>query len=270
MTSFDSPYRRLKVTDDHGVRLLKFDRNRQSSMRIDDPFHTDIEYIAYLHVAVAVRPDPRKALVIGLGGGSVVKQLWRDHPALHIDAVEIDPEVIEVARALFAVPEDRVDIYQGDGRLALGVLADDYDIAIIDAFDDDHVPRHLTTEEFMRELKSVTTDRSAIAYNVFGAAYGPHSKTFRSMYRTARNVWRNVWVFPIGLALDPGDDTRNIVLVASDIELTVEELLGQIETRADGVITCSGFERAADDLYRGPIRSGDVPMLVDHPARRRR
>ena len=95
MTHFESPYRRLRVSDDNGVRMLKFDRNQQSSMHLDDPFATDIEYVSYLHVTVAVKPDPARALVIGLGGGSIVKQLWRDHPDLHIDAVELDPEVLE-------------------------------------------------------------------------------------------------------------------------------------------------------------------------------
>lgn len=265
MTHFESPYRRLRVSDDNGVRMLKFDRNQQSSMHLDDPFATDIEYVAYLHVTVAVKPDPARALVIGLGGGTIVKQLWRDHPNLQIDAVELDPEVVEVACALFSVPEERVELICGDGREALSLLPGPYDIVIVDAFDDDHVPRHLTTEEFMREARARMTDDGAIAWNVFGALYGPHSKTFRSMYRTATNVWRHVWVLPVALTRDPSYQTRNIVMVASDADLSDEELLSRLASRVDGRVTCSGFEQVANELYTTPVRAGDVPLLLDPP-----
>lgn len=265
MTHFQSPYRRLRVSDENGVRLLKFDRNQQSSMHLDDPFATDIEYVTYLHTAVAVKPDPRRALVIGLGGGSIVKQLWRDHPRLHIDAVELDPEVIEVACALFSVPEERVELICGDGREALALLPGPYDIVIVDAFDDDHVPRHLTTEEFMREARASMSDDGAIVWNVFGAIYGPHSKTFRSMYRTATNVWRNVWLFPVALTRDPSDQTRNIVMVASDADMSDEDLVGRIASRVGGRVSCSGFESLGEELYTKPVRAGDVPLLLDPP-----
>lgn len=269
MPDFESPYRRLQVTDNDGVRLLKFERSQQSSMHIDDPFATDMEYVGYLHTAVAIKPDPHRALVMGLGGGTIVKQLWRDHPHLHIDAVELDPEVIEVACALFSVPEDRVEIVCGDGREALGLLPSDYDIVIVDAFDDDHVPRHLTTEEFMREARDHMTPDAVIVWNVFGAIYGPHSKTFRSMYRTAANVWRNVWVFAVRLSVNPSDETRNIVMLASDAELSTAELLERIADRVGGIVTAPGFDRLGDDLYAGTIRAGDVPMLLDDPVRKR-
>jgi len=265
MPDFDSPYRRLRITDNDGIRLLKFDRNHQSSMHIDDPFATDIEYVGYLHVTIAVKPDPARALVLGLGGGSIVKQLWRDHPELHIDAVELDPEVIEVARAFFSVPEERVELVWGEGREALNMLPHAYDIVIVDAFDDDHVPRHLTTEEFMREARASMAEDGVIAWNVFGAVYGGHSKTFRSMYRTASNVWRNVWVFPVRLSVNPSDETRNIVMLASDAELSTSDLLDRIATRVNGLVSVPGFDRLGEELYTGAIRSGDVPLLLDHP-----
>src|SRR5574340_860560 len=115
--SHTSEHHRIHVADWNGVRTLRFERNQQSSMRLDDPFGTDIEYIGYLHLPLAVKPDARHALVIGLGGGTLVKQLWRDHPSLHIDAVEIDAEVAEVAREFFGVPDDpRIAVHVAEGR----------------------------------------------------------------------------------------------------------------------------------------------------------
>jgi spermidine synthase len=268
MPDFDSPFHRLTVTDNDGVRLLKFERNQQSSMLIDDPFETTIEYVGYLHITLAVKPDAARALVIGLGGGSVVKRMWRDYPELHIDVAEIDGEVVEVASALFGLPDDdRIDVHIADGRDFLSRRLEPYDIIIVDAFDDDRVPRPLLTEEFMRECKERLSPDGVIAWNLFGAVYGPHSRMFRSFHRTAANVWRNLWVFPLGIAENAVDDSRNIVVFASDAPLTADELAERIATRVDGLVTVPAFERFAEDLYRGGVRTGDVPLLTDESAR---
>ncbi|MDO8964425.1 MAG: fused MFS/spermidine synthase [Coriobacteriia bacterium] len=274
MYTHDSPHHRIHVTDEDGVRILRFERNHQSSMHLDDPFETDFDYPGYLHLTIAVKPDPARALVIGLGGGSVVKRMWRDYPGLHLDAIELDDEVIDVAYAFFALPEDdRIACFADDGRAFVRMSSEIYDVIIIDAFDDDRVPRPLLTEEFMRECRDRLSPDGVVAWNLIGNVDGPHSRTFRALYRTARNVWGNVWAFPIGDGLDAVDGVRNIILLATDEPLTEEALLDRIASRVDGRVTVPGFERFGDDLHRGPIRTGDVALLADPPpagARRRR
>lgn len=266
MYEHDTPYHRLKVIDANGIRILKFERNRQSSMYLDDPYETDFEYPGYFHIAIAIAPHASRTLVVGLGGGTVVKRMWRDYPLMHIDAVELDAEVVDVARCFFAVPDDdRITITVADGREYLDTTIERYDVIVVDAYDDDFVPRPLMTEEFMREAASRMQPGGVIAYNLIGAVYGPLSKPFRSVYRTARNVWSHVWVFPIGSADDFSDKTRNIVMLASDAELSDDELLDRIASRMDGMITVPKFERFGEDMYQGNVRAGDVPLLLDPP-----
>jgi spermidine synthase len=273
MYEHTSPYHRIRVTDNDGVRLLKFERNQQSSMRLDDPFESDIEYVRYFNLALAIQPEIRRVLVVGLGGGSVVKQMWRDYPEMHFDAVEIDPEVADVAYELFGLPrDDRIRVIVSDGREFIRTHTDVYDLIIVDAFDDDRIPPHLLTEEFLRELRDHLTQDGVVAYNVIGSVHGDHSKPFRSFYRTLSNVWRDVRLFavdysasgPIILAFG-----GNIILLASDIELTADEMLARVAKRVDGRVALKGFGLLGKDLYRGQVRTGDVPLLTDPPNRRR-
>ena len=267
MYEHTSDFHRLRVTDDNGVRLLKFERAQQSSMRIDDPFDSPIEYVRYFHLALAVKPDAERTLVIGLGGGSVVKRMWRDYPQMHIDAVEIDPEVVAIARELFELPDDeRIAVAVGDGREFLRKSDRTYDLIVVDAFDDDHVPRHFTTEQFFREARDHLAEDGVLTYNTIGMVHGDHSKPFRSLYRTITNTWRNVWVFPVGLAMD-GPMTLaagcNMILLASDAKLTTDELLKRISQQVDGRVTVKGFGQFGKDLYTGEIRCGDVAIIQD-------
>ena len=272
MYEHESDFHRLKVTDDGAWRVLKFERNQQSSMALDDPFDSDIEYVAYLHLSMAVKPDALRTLVIGLGGGSVVKRMWRDYAPMHIDAVEIDQEVASVAREYFALPDDeRINVHTGDGRAFLERTDQAYDLIIVDAFDDYDVPRLLKTEEFMRTARFRLTPGGVVAYNFIGRMQGDRSRPFRSLYRTLGNVFPNVWVFPIRpeVFITLTED-RNIVLFGTDVPITSDELLARIADRAGDRVGVTCFERFGEDLLLTPVRAGDVPILVDDPPKKRR
>ena len=262
--SHTSAYHDIDVTDYDFLRVLRFTRNRQSSMYLDAPFDTDFEYPGYFHVALALDPAATRTLVIGLGGGSVVKRMWRDYPEMHIDAVELDPDIVDVARRFFALPEDeRIRVYVDDGRRFLETCPDTYDIVIMDAFDEDSVPRQLTTEEFLRTARDRLTPEGVMAYNFIGSLRGDHSKPFRSLYRTLSNVWRSVWVF----AVDEGVDTEgtNLMLFATDAPVTAGELRARIADRLGGRVTVPAFHLYGENLHTRSIRCSDVPLIVDPP-----
>ena len=262
--SHTSPYHDIHVEDIGYLRVLRFERNRQSSMYLDAPFDTDFEYPAYLHTPLALVPEATRTLVIGLGGGSVVKRMWRDYPRMSIDVVELDPEIVEVAHRYFELPRDqRIRVFVGDGRAFLETCADTYDIVIVDAFDEDRVPRPLTTEEFLRLARDRLSPTGVVAYNFIGAPSGDHSKPFRSLYKTMSNVWRQVRVF----MTDEGllTEGANLILLGSDAKVSDEVLRSRIAERVGGMVTVPAFERFGEDLYTRGIPTGDVPIITDPP-----
>ena len=265
-------YHRLRVTESAGVRLLRLDRSPQSSMKVDDPFDTDFEYPQYLHLALALNPTASRTLVIGLGGGTVVKQMWSAYPDMRIDAVEIDLAVVDVARRYFELPDDeRVRVFVGDGREFIETTSETYDIVIVDAYDDDRIPYHLTTRQFLEAVRARLAPDGVAAYNVIGSLDGDWSKPFRSLHRTMGMVWRRVVVFAVGIGADPRrGEIRNIVLLGTDAAGSDDGLLASIESRVDGRVLLPGFEHLAEDHYVGGIRGGDVPVLEDHRAPRSR
>lgn len=257
-----SAFHDINVSDFGFIRVLRFTRNRQSSMYLDAPFDTDFEYPGYFHIALAMKPDAARTLVIGLGGASVVKRMWRDYPEMRVDAVELDPDVVDVAQRFFALPEDeRIRVFVDDGRRFIETCPDTYDIVVVDAFDEDRVPRPLTTDEFMRTMRDRLAPDGVVAYNFIGAVKGERSKPFRSLHRTLSNVWRSVTVFVVSEGVDT--EGTNLILFATDAQLSADELLGRIADRVGGRVTVPAFDLFGEDLYTGEIRSGDVPIIVD-------
>ena len=260
--SHSSPYHDIHVEDIGYLRVLRFERNRQSSMYLDAPFDTDFEYPAYLHTPLALKPDATSTLVIGLGGGSVVKRMWRDYPEMRLDVVELDPEIVEVAHRFFELPRDpRIRVFVDDGRAFLETTVETYDIVIIDAFDEDRVPRPLTTDEFLRTTRDHLAPDGVVAYNFIGSPKGDRSKPFRSLYKTMSNVWRHVRVF----MTDEGllTEGANLILLGSDAAVSDEVLRSRLADRVGGMVTVPAFERFGEDIYTHGIPTGDVPIITD-------
>lgn len=264
----DTQYHRLIVTEDADERHMRFDRSHQSAMYLDDPFETSFKYPQYFHLAMALKPDAKRVLVVGLGGGSAVKRMWRDYPDMRIDVVEIDPEVVKAAEQYFELPDDeRVRIFVEDGRRYLQSTDERYDLIIMDAYHADALPSHLTTREFFTEAKARLAPGGVLTYNVIASVEGDRSRLFRSMYRTAGDVWERLHVFPIGIGTDGMNDAnRNIIVLATDARMAEDEFLARVRGRVGGRVTVSGFEKFAEDLYREPVETADVPLLTDQHA----
>ena len=95
-----SAYNTIVVTEEeNGVRALRFGRNgvRQSVVKVGDPDYLALPYVQVALVGLALSGDPRRFLVVGLGGGTLPMFLRMYYPNATIDAVVIDPEVVDVA-----------------------------------------------------------------------------------------------------------------------------------------------------------------------------
>jgi len=264
----DTQYHRLYVTEDDEQRHLRFDRSHQTAMYLDDPFETSFRYPNYLHLAFALKPDAKRVLVIGLGGGSAVKRIWRDYPDSQVDAVEIDPVVVDVAKRYFEVPDDpRIRLITEDGRRFLQDTSETYDVIIVDAYYADALPFHLTTKEFFEEAKTHLAPDGVLAYNLIASAEGSRSRLFRSMHKTVSTVWEQLWVFPIGIGTEGNPtENRNIIVLATDNHTGEREFLLRIANRAGGRVTVPNFPEYAKDLYAERVQTEDVPLLTDQHA----
>ena len=170
----DTFYHRIRVEEDDEARYMYFDRTLQSAMNLKDPTTLRLIYSRYTSLGFTFRPDAKRILIIGLGGGSIPKKLQKEFPALEIDVVEIDPEVIQIAKNHFNVREsNRLHLHAQDGRLFLTRTANQYDIILLDAYYADAMPFHLATREFFELAQRKLTPNGIVVANLISAVTGP-------------------------------------------------------------------------------------------------
>jgi spermidine synthase len=156
----------IAVTDERGVRTMHVGGEAiQSAMRIADPHALALDYTRCMMAFLLFHPEPRHALMIGLGGGSLPKYFHKNLRKTSVRVIELDPRVLAAARQHFSLPPDdaRLAVEIGDGAEALAPEC--CDVLVIDAYhDEEHVPK-LASSEFYDAAWLALEARGALVVN---------------------------------------------------------------------------------------------------------
>src|SRR5215471_9984443 len=149
----------LMFVRDSGEEVIEsmVDLSRPQDLLLD---YTRSMFLSYAHF-----PEPKKVLIVGLGGGSMVNFLTRYDPKLAVDVVEIDPSIIELAGKFFKIHEsEQIKIIKADGLKYLAEAKSKYDVIYLDAFlkpsadtDPNGVPLALKTAQFYKQIQERLT-----------------------------------------------------------------------------------------------------------------
>jgi spermidine synthase len=208
-----SAYHHIQVYDEEGLRTLAFNGSSESRMSLTDPLAGHFEYIEYFQMPFVWNPNIKRALMAGLGGGSAQRAYQHYFTNVMVDTVEIDPAVVQVAREYFNVTETpTLRIHTEDARQFLRRATNLYDVILMDAYATTRygssLPPHLTTREFFDIANGRLSANGTLAYNVIGQMSGSGDKLVAALYRTMKEVFPQVYLFP---ALE----THNVVFIAT-------------------------------------------------------
>lgn len=218
-----SAYAEIRVVDIDDVRYMVIDGGTHT---IVDPvtFESYFPYVNVLDIANNLFTHPGDMLLVGLGGGSVVKNFaandWK------VDAVEIDPVVTQLAYEYFGLRRNEARVYDMDGRQYLISHDKNYDLIIMDAFGSSSIPFHLVTVEAFGLIRSRLSPNGIFAMNI--EAVGWDDIVVTALAATVQQQFEHVLVLPIA---EPPDQLGNLVILASDRELKLNRDLPEVQGR---------------------------------------
>ncbi|MBI4375596.1 MAG: fused MFS/spermidine synthase [Elusimicrobia bacterium] len=213
LLSRESPYGQIKVMDFNRHRYLLVNGTTQSLASLDT-LESESEYARAMEWAALLRPGAERALVIGVGAGLLPMALERNYP-LSVDSVDIDPEIIEVARTYFGFSPKRGAATVEDGRTFLSRCAAQgrrYDLIFLDAFATESPPYHLFTLESFQVMRQALEPDGILAVNLVSLVHGKGGRPWRSAYKTLQAAFPGVRAF---MASDAYEGLANIVFLAS-------------------------------------------------------
>ena len=115
--------------------------------------------------------ENKRILILGLGGGDLVKVIHKISNRNHIDIVEIEPEMVGVSREYFGLRnESWINIHIMDAKIYLQNNTSKYDLVIVDLYEGDNIPKFVEGKRFLLNLKMSLSNDGVVIIN-----YASHS-----------------------------------------------------------------------------------------------
>lgn len=164
--TYDKPY----VIEEGDSRSLYFTRAlTQSGMRLSDPTGLEFAYTQMMMSFLLFVHQPKHIMMLGVGGGSLVKYCYRHLLPSRITAIEIDPDILAFRDQFMLPPDDmRLQILLNDAADYLRGNNPDADVILIDAFDRDGFSSSVCTRDFYLHVHDALTPHGVMVANMVG------------------------------------------------------------------------------------------------------
>ncbi len=196
----------LRVIEHQNQRYLMVDQAAQSSLGKNGRPLDIYAYFLASRVLLA-RPEAKNAAIIGLGGGSLVPLLSQE--GMELEAVELSPDIIELARGYFGMTLPPEKVHEADGRVFLREHPGQFDVVILDAFSGDRLAATLVSREGLETAKASLTRGGLLALNTWGidTAKGMPNRVGASIRATLQKTFAHIVAVPA---------SGNLLFFASD------------------------------------------------------
>ncbi len=228
-------------------RELMVNNISQTIMDISNPDKSYWDYVDVLVYNLKSYASGKKALLLGLGGGTLYKQLKINN--LDVDVVEIDKRIDEVAKKYFNISKD-VNVVIDDARHYLNITPKKYDIIIYDLYHSETPPIHLMTKEAFNEIKTKLNKNGILVINFYGFISGTKGKAARSIYKTLLEEKYNVFLF----ATPGAEQNRNLLFICSKDELKakneiINTLIYKMDINFDDAVILTDDKPILEHIY---------------------
>ncbi len=193
----DSFYGHMRVLDyrfaNRHTRELTIDGLIQGGIDLDNGLSV-YEYPYLLQfLPRALHPRGRNCLVIGLGSGVVPR--WYASQGVDTEVVDIDQQVVHLAREYFQFP-NAIPVHVQDARQHLAEKTRTYDYIVLDVFGGDTTPGHLLSTEAVQLISERLKHDGVLAINLVGSL-DVEAFITASIVRTLNLHFGQVDIYPV-------------------------------------------------------------------------
>lgn len=187
------------VSEQNPELSVVLSKGRVQLLSGDAIYSWDDLYRNFLIAFDTLKIDERKidnVLLLGLGLGSIPFMLEKVfHRDYHYTAVEWDETVAHLAvKYTLSRLESPVEIITADAAVFVEVTEEQYDLLIIDIFEDEITPPQFCTEEFLETCASMLNPGGLLLFNrLHGEDVSVRQVTERFFERGFKNVFPDAW-----------------------------------------------------------------------------
>lgn len=174
------------------------------------PHVPGLEYARNILAALAFCPQTQSCLVLGLGGGSIPRMILAAQPHIEVEAVEIDPAVVELAARYFEIDAlPRFTLHLEDAAAFLRSCQSRYGIIVLDTYIGERFPDQCATPDFLADAGKCLIDGGVLVVNWLNGDARIQKMLLANIEANIGPVWQL-----------PGLKSRNLVYFATTRKCT--------------------------------------------------
>ena len=246
----ESIYNYLQVTEDEtsinlstnvafGVQSRKMKSGGMTGM-----------YYDYALAAPLMAEDVEDVLILGLGTGTFAEQCLEYFPGCSVTGVEIDEKIVNIAREYFDLPEE-VNAVVGDGRAWLTASDEQWDVIMVDAYQDITIPFQMSSVEFFTEVYNHLKPGGVMVVNM-----SMRSESEGSMNEYLMDTIKSVFPYAWTVRVSSGTNMELFATADADALARFEERRGDVPDEYAAIM-----QRVDDGLEA--VEGGDYILTDD-------
>lgn len=246
------------------VEALIIDHLTHSYTDLKDPGNLEYSYLKIYDEFLQWRfPEGGRVRTLFVGGGGYTfpRYLETKYPDSDINVIEIDPAVSKVALQYLGIPRNtRIKTFNDDARWF--VMNHEkkpfYDFIYLDAYNDLSIPYHLTTKEFIAQLKSLLAPDGIILANLIDDV--ETGKLLPTYIRTLEAVFGRGRVELIVPMSSGGVGITTCIVAASPQKIDMDDFIEKIGRRkGDKMVSCL----MPQDMLQSDLSKSGAFVLTD-------
>lgn len=208
----------------------------------------------------SIKPEGSKALLLGMGGGSVAYEM--SALGFDLDIVEIDHRLKEIAINYFGYDPLLSNLIIDDGRHYIRTTKEKYDIVVIDVLIGEVQPSHIFSMEGFQDLITILNEDAIVVLNFQGTLNDArYSVGPKSIYKTMKEAGFELAYYSNDKGLNNSEVIgKDIIFIGSVEKMDYKGLM--LDLRYNGWIPNLHFKY--EDLISGhELDCSNAKILID-------
>lgn len=180
----------IEVRENQKYRWMCFDKSVfQTLINKAIPYEPTLGHMPLLLKGIEMIKSPKKALIMGLGGGALIHCISHQYPDLKLTAVEISEAVISLAKEFFFLQslEAKLDIINDDINHYLNKNKNRFDIAFVDMYISGKMPKFYFKSDFHQKISNQLYKKGVAVYNLLC----DDEQAFLTIVKCIRKIFSN-------------------------------------------------------------------------------
>lgn len=178
--------KKIKITEHLGKKTLYVENAEQSGGTITGMWEKTIRKMKQCN-----NETMQQCLILGLGGGTLIKILKKSYPEIEITVIEIDPVMIKIAKDYFGIKSNPfLKIINEDAfKWVNNSKSSKFDLIIFDLYLGTKNPVKAAYKVFLRDLKNLLEPNGFILYN---RHFQNDPQDFEILQKYCQEIFKNV------------------------------------------------------------------------------